>query len=114
MTVGDRIKELRTGKKFTQSVLAELVGLSYIQIGRYEKGKSKPSSRVLQQLAKALDTTTDYIMNGGTEQVQAQLADRELLRQFQEVEQMPERDKSIVKELIDAFLTKRKVQELAG
>jgi hypothetical protein len=53
-------------------------------------------------------------MNGGTEQVQAQLADRELLRQFQEVEQMPERDKSIVKELIDAFLTKRKVQELAG
>lgn len=69
---------------------------------------------MLQQLAEALDTTTDFIMNGGTEQVQAQLADRELLWQFQEVEQMPERDKSIVKELIDAFLTKRKVQELAG
>jgi transcriptional regulator with XRE-family HTH domain len=114
MTIGDRIKELRTSKNFTQSALAKQVGLSYIQIGRYEKGKSKPSSRVLQQLAEALDTTTDFIMNGGTEQVQAQLADRELLRQFQEVEQMPERDKSIVKELIDAFLTKRKVQELAG
>jgi transcriptional regulator with XRE-family HTH domain len=114
MTIGDRIKELRTSKNFTQSALAEQVGLSYIQIGRYEKGKSKPSSRALQQLAEALDTTTDYIMNGGTEQVQAQLADRELLRQFQEVEQMPERDKSIVKELIDAFLTKRKVQQLAG
>lgn len=114
MTIGDRIKQLRSEHNLTQSALAEQVGLSYIQIGRYEKGKSKPSSRVLQQLAGALDTTADFLMNGKTEQVQAQLADRELLRQFQEVEQLPERDKSIIKELIDAFLTKRKVQQLAG
>ena len=53
-------------------------------------------------------------MNGKTEQVRAQLADRELLCQFQEVEQLSDRDKSIIKELIDAFLTKRKVQQLAG
>lgn len=113
MTIGNRIKQLRSAKKFTQATLAEQVGLTYIQIGRYEKGKSKPSSQVLQKLADALDTTTDFLMNGGTEQVQAQLADRELLRQFQEVEQLPDSDKSIIKELIDAFLTRRKVQQLA-
>ena len=114
MTVGDRIKQLRTAKNLTQSDLAKLVELTYIQIGRYERSKSNPSSEVLQKLAVALDTTTDYIMNGGTEQVQAQLADKELLNQFREVEQMEEKDKSIVKELIDAFITKKKIQQLAG
>jgi transcriptional regulator with XRE-family HTH domain len=91
-----------------------MVGLSYIQIGRYEKGKSNPSSDVLQKLAVALDTTTDYLMNGGTEQVNAQLSDKDLLRHFKEVELLPEKDKSIVKELIDAFITKKKIQQLAG
>ncbi len=48
MAVGDRIKQLRTAKNMTQSDLAEIVGLTYIQLGRYEKGKSYPSSDVLQ------------------------------------------------------------------
>jgi transcriptional regulator with XRE-family HTH domain len=98
----------------TQSDLAKIIDLSYVQVGRYEKGKSKPSSDVLQMLASALDTTTDFLMSGGTEQVQAQLSDKELLKQFKEIEQLSEKDKSIVKELIDAFITKKKIQQLAG
>lgn len=113
MTVGDRIKELRTSKSYTQSDLAKLVGLTYIQVGRYEKGKSNPSSDVLQKLASALDTTTDFLMNGGTEQVEAQLTDKELLRQFQEVEKLEPEDKHLVKTFIDAFITKRQIQRLA-
>lgn len=112
MAVGDRIKRLRTAKNMTQSDLAEIVGLTYIQVGRYEKAKSNPSADVLQKLASALDTTTDFLMSGDTEQVQAQLSDKELLKQFREVEQMEEKDKSIVKELIDAFITKKKLQTL--
>lgn len=113
MTVGDRIKELRANKGFTQSDLAKLVGLTYIQVGRYEKGKSNPSADVLQKLASALDTTTDFLMNGGTEQVEAQLTDKELLRQFQEVEKLEADDKHLVKTFIDAFITKRQIQRLA-
>lgn len=64
-----------------QSHLAEIVGLTYIQVGRYEKGKSNPSAEVLQKLAAA----TDFLMNGRTEQVQAQLSYKELLKQFREV-----------------------------
>jgi len=41
-------------------------------------------------------------------------SDKELLKQFREVEKMEEKDKSIVKELIDAFITKKKIQQLAG
>ena len=114
MGVGERIKELRTLKKLTQSDLAKAVGLTYIQVGRYETQKSNPSSDVLQKLANALDTTTDFLMNGSQDEVvSAQLTDKELLKQFRAVEQLDAEDKHLVKTFIDAFLTKRQVQKLA-
>lgn len=113
MHVGTRIKHLRTEQKLTQSALAEKVDLTYVQIGRYEKGKSKPSSAVLQRLAEVLETTTDFLMNGSTDATEAQLADKELLRQFQAVEQLQPADKHLVKTFIDAFITKRQIQQLA-
>jgi len=42
------------------------------------------------------------------------LEDRELLRQFQEVETLPDDDKAVVKKLLDAFLTKKQIQKLAA
>ena len=114
MTVGDRIKQLRTAKGYTQSDLAKLVGLTYIQVGRYEKGKSNPSADVLQKLAVALDTTTDILMSGNTDEAKAQLSDKELLRQFKEVEKLEASDKHLVKTFIDAFITKRQIQKLAN
>ena len=114
MGIGNRIKELRNKKKLTQAELGAMVGLTYIQIGRYEIGKSVPSSDVLQKLAPALDTTSDYLINGSQDDaIAAQLTDRELLKQFKEVELLSPEDKHLVKTFIDAFLTKRHIQELA-
>jgi len=115
MDTADRIKELRTAKNLTQSQLADLVGLTYIQVGRYEKGKSNPSSDVLKKLANALGTTTDYIMSGSTnEAATAQLSDKVLLQQFKEIEKLNDEDKHLVKTFIDAFITKKKIQKLAS
>ena len=36
-----------------------------------------------------------------------------MLKQFQEVEQLPDDDKNVVKKLLDAFLTKKHLQALA-
>lgn len=47
------------------------------------------------------------------EAAQARLADRELLRQFQEIEQLPEDDKLTVRKVIEAFLVKHHVQQIA-
>ena len=114
MAIGERIKELRVQKKLTQTDLAKLVKLSYIQIGRYETNKSNPSADVLHRLAAALDATTDFLMKGTEDEaVAAQLSDKELLKQFKQVEQLNQEDKHLVKTFIDAFLTKRQLQQLA-
>lgn len=69
----------------------------------------------MKRLADALGVSGDYLLEGATDEAaKARFEDRELLRRFQEVQELPERDKEIVKELLDAFLTKRHVQQLAA
>jgi hypothetical protein len=61
-----------------------------------------------------LGVSGDYLIEGATEEAaKARLADRELLEQFQEIEKLSEEDKVVVKKLLDAFLTKKKIQDLA-
>jgi len=112
--LGKRVVELRKKKGFSQSELARQVGISYAQVGRYETKGAQPPAEVLKKIADALDTTVDYLINGDTdEKAVSTLKDAELLQQFRAVEQMDEEDKVTVKKLIDAFITKRKIQQLA-
>ena len=76
--------------------------------------KASPSADVLRRLAAALDATTDFLMKGTEDEaVAAQLTDKELLKQFKQVELLNADDKNLVKTFIDAFLTKRQLQQLA-
>ena len=94
--------------------LGQLAGLHYTHIGRFERGASRPSGDTLMRLAEALGVTSDYLLEGATDAAaKAKFEDRELLKQFQEVEQLPEEDKNVVKKLLDAFLTKKHLQALA-
>ena len=86
-----------------------------MQIGRYEKRGAVPSSEVLNKLADALNTTTDYLMNGNTEEkAKASLKDSELLQQFKAVEELDEKDKSTIKDIIDAFIKRSRLKNIAA
>jgi transcriptional regulator with XRE-family HTH domain len=109
----NRLKQLRKQNNLSQSQLAKLVNLHYNHIGRYERGQSRPTSDALSRLAEALNVSTDYLIDGTeVEAAKASFNDRELLKQFQDVEQLPEKDKFLIKEFLDAFLTKKKIQSL--
>ncbi len=110
----ERLRTLRKQKNLSQTELGKLAGLHYTHIGRFERGLSRPSGDTLKRLSEALDVSSDYLLEGSTEDAaKAKFEDRELLRQFQEVEHLPEEDKTVVKKLLDAFLTKKQLQSLA-
>jgi len=111
----ERLRELRRQKDLSQSDLGERVGVHFTHISRYERGLSRPSADTLKRLADALGVSGDYLLEGATDEAaKARFEDRELLRRFQEVQELPERDKEIVIELLDAFLTRRHIQQLAA
>lgn len=111
----ERLRQLRKTKGLSQSELGKLVGLHYTHIGRYERASSSPSSESLKRLSDALGVTTDYLLEGTTEDAaKADFEDRDLLRMFKEVEELPVEEKQFVKKVLDALLTKKKLQALAG
>ena len=65
------------------------------------------------KLAAIFGTTVDFLVNGATEdKAKAQLKDAELLQQFKDVEQLNDKDKNIVKTLIEAFLMRKQLQQI--
>ncbi len=111
----ERLKQLRQQKSYSQQQLAERAEIHYTHIGRYERGQSKPSTDTLKRLAEALGVSSDYLLDGATDQVaKATFEDRDLLRQFQELQTLDEEDKNIVKTLIEAFIARKKIQQLVN
>ena len=109
-----RIRELRRQRNLSQSELGEIVGLHVTHIGRLERGTSRPSADALKRLAEALGVTTDYLIEGKSNEVaKAKLEDKDLLDMFKEVETFTEDEKFVVKKILDALITKRKLQGLA-
>ena len=109
----ERLRTLRKQKNLSQTELGQLAGLHYTHIGRFERGTSRPGSDTLKRVADALGVSGDYLLEGAAEEAaKARFEDRELLKQFQEVERLPAEDKHVVKTLLDAFLTKKQLQIL--
>lgn len=113
--MGERLRRLRREKNLSQMELGQAAGLHYTHVGRLERGSASPTAGVLQRLASALDVSVEYLLEGTEDQaVRAKIEDRELLRQFQEVERLPVEDKQVVKTLLEALLLRRKIQTLAA
>lgn len=111
----ERFRKLRSAKNLSQEELGRLVGVHANHLGRYERGLSKPSADTLQRIAEALGVSSDYLINGSSETfARARFEDRELLEMFQKVEKFPENEKFAVKEVLDAFIARRQVREMAA
>jgi len=111
----ERLRQLRQAKGLSQTELGEAVDLHYTHIGRYERGASIPSSDSLKKLADVLGVTTDYLLEGTIEDAaKADFQDRELLIMFKEVDDLNGDEKVFIKRVLDALLTKKKIQALAG
>ena len=63
MTLGEKLKALRTAKKMSQKELAERIGIAKSVISFYESGDRFPSYDVLIKIARIFNVTTDYLLD---------------------------------------------------
>ncbi|PIQ16090.1 MAG: transcriptional regulator [Flavobacteriales bacterium CG18_big_fil_WC_8_21_14_2_50_32_9] len=112
MGFGERLKELRETKGISKTDLANKISLHYSQIGRYERNEANPSADMLKKLANELDVTTDYLMNGTTNDLADELInDKTLINQFKKIAQLSDENKKVVVSLIDAFIFKQETKQ---
>jgi transcriptional regulator with XRE-family HTH domain len=62
--VGARIRERRIKLGLTQQAMAKLIGMTYQQIHKYEKGINRLAAGRLHQIAQALDVEVSYFFEG--------------------------------------------------
>lgn len=109
----DRLKDLRKRKGISQGGLAELIEVHFTQVSRYERGETKPNAEAMTKLAKALNTTVDFLMNGTADDVVKDAGlEKELISRFREVQDLETEDKKTVLSLMDAYIAKTKIQTL--
>ena len=60
--ISDRIRYLRDEKNITQARLAEIIGVKWASIQRYESGEIKPTLDNLKKLADYFDVNMDYLI----------------------------------------------------
>lgn len=74
--IGLRIKKLLERENLSQRELANAIGSSESTISRYIQNKRVPYGDTLTRLAKALNTTSDYLLTG-KEETEQPLNDRD-------------------------------------
>lgn len=60
--MGHRIRARRLFMELTQEQIAKLTGIHVQQVRKYETGSSEPQAFILLALARALDTSADYLL----------------------------------------------------
>ena len=69
MSCGERITELMKNKRLTQQEVADLIGVARQSISLWQKDQTTPSGKNLEKLAKALGTTSGYLLFGSSSNV---------------------------------------------
>ena len=112
--MGEKIRLLRTQRKFTQNKLGEMLGIDGKRISYYENETHVPSTEVLIKLSEIFGVTMDYLVRDNAENlVINKISDLELLKMFERVDLMEPDDKTIIKGVIETFVLKYKYKELS-
>ena len=87
MAIKDRIKQLRQEHNWSQTQLAQKMGIHQKQVSAYERGRNVPSTDVLIKLADIFDVSLDYLaFEAEGQSAKVNIKDRELLRRFEEID----------------------------
>ena len=105
MEFPERLAALRKERGLTQQALADQVGVTVLQIHRYENGTSQPTLGVIRNLAIALGSSADMLVFDDKERGPAE----SLRYQFEAVSRLPEHEQDVVRGLLDAVIVKNQV-----
>ena len=111
MEVGEQIKRIRTSKGLSQKEVIMEAGLDKAQYSRIENGKTDPSVSTLAKIAKSLGISlADLFALDDLKEVQSH--DKTLMEKVSLMEELDEKEKDTIYNMLDAFLSKKKLKNV--
>ena len=108
MPFPERLTVLRKQRGFTQEALADLIGITKMQVYRYESGSSQPTLDVIKKLAVTLSVTTDELIFEAKERK----PDDSLLLLLEGISGLDPDEKHVIKEIVEGILLKHQAKRL--
>jgi transcriptional regulator with XRE-family HTH domain len=112
MSFGEKLRQLRRQRGWSQDELGSKVEIHGRHIGKYENDQVMPNADTLVKIAKVFDVSVDYLLFDSKEPKRETLQDPELLKCFEELSRMEDQDKAVIKSLVEAYVKKRKVEAI--
>jgi transcriptional regulator with XRE-family HTH domain len=109
MSFGSRLLQARKKKGISQEELATHLGTKGPAIGRYERDEMKPSIDVATKMAKVLGVSLDWLVGNTDEEL-----DAATLHRIQDINRLSPKDKELVFEFLDSFISNRKIKKALG
>ncbi len=114
MSLGDRLKELRKEKGWSQDEFAYHAQIDGRQVSRYENDRVMPSVEVIIKIAKAYNVSIDYLLIDGSQRRSLQNNMNKLAQRCLSIENLSEDDERSLLHLIDAIAAKNKLKAIAA
>src|SRR6202035_2623794 len=110
MPIGERIKQLRSEQRWSQTDLAAKIGGADAgQISRYENGHIAPSADAIVRLAEALDVSFDYLLVDDAPRRAFRAPDHVLGNRLVGLDELTDEDLHALLHMLDALVSKNRV-----
>ncbi|EMO77672.1 DNA-binding helix-turn-helix protein [Leptospira kirschneri str. 200801925] len=107
--LGTNIRSLRSKKGWSQTELADKIGVHLTHINRIENGKYLPSLDTVVLLADALESSLDILVNGSTESSKdIRIEDQSFAEKIRLLNSLNEEEKKAVILFLDSLLSKKR------
>lgn len=112
VSLGQRIRQLRREREWTQDHLAQAIDIHVQTIGLYEKG-TMPTALVLKRMADVFGVTTDYLISGEADNTLT-IKNKELLKRVQQLDRVnPDSLKSLL-DMMDVYIQNKAVKDVVA
>lgn len=107
-----KLRGLRKSQGWSQGRLAQKIGADLQRISKYERGVIWPTMELMVRIAKVFDVTVDFLIRDDTKAAVGKIKNQDLLNQLEQINDLPEEDQKAVVSFLDAFIKRRKFEEL--
>lgn len=113
MTFGEKLTKIRKEKGWSQTDLAEHIGVHTGHISRIENDKALPSIEILKKIKMATGISADYLLDDDVDEMTpVEIKDKSLAEKLMLIDQLSDKDKSTITNVIESMLTKKKMLDV--
>lgn len=113
MQVVENIKRLRKERNWSQTELAKRIDAHLSHLNRIENGKYAPTLDTVIAISNAFGVSIDYLVNSTNgSQEETSIKNKTFAEKIRLLNTLDETAQNVIVEVIDAFLTKKKMLDV--